>query len=103
MTTTNYERDENGQFVRTTADFVRGAVGLVKAATGIDRAPDDVVTERWSSCLACDDHDRGVCKRCGCFTPAKIRVASSMCPAERWLAVTVEGSTARPCCGKSEQ
>jgi hypothetical protein len=93
----------DGDIKPSVGDLVRGAVGVAKAATGVDRAPENIITERWESCMACGDHDRGVCKRCGCFTPAKIRVASSVCPAERWLAVTVEGSTARACCGKSEQ
>ena len=81
-------------------DLVRGAVGVAKAATGVDRAPEETITARWESCLSCEHHDRGRCMRCGCFTAAKIRVASSVCPAERWLAVTVEGSKPRSCCGK---
>lgn len=84
-------------------DLVRGAVGVAKAATGVDRAPEETITARWESCLACEHHDRGKCTKCGCFTAAKIRLASSVCPADRWLAVTVEGSEPsqkRGCCGR---
>ena len=88
------------QRTTTVGDLVRGAVGVAKAATGVDRAPEETITARWESCLSCEHHDRGRCMKCGCFTAAKIRVASSVCPAERWLAVTVEGSKPRSCCGK---
>jgi len=95
-----------GDGERTLADLARGAVGVAKAALGRDRAPEDAITARWDSCLACERHDRGVCTACGCFVGAKIRVASSACPEARWVAVTVAGAepTDSPkrggCCGK---
>jgi hypothetical protein len=45
------------------ADLARGAVGVAKAALGRDRAPEDAITARWDSCLACEKHDRRGC--CG--------------------------------------
>ena len=84
-------------------DLARGAVGVARAALGRDRAPEDAITARWDSCLACEKHDRGVCLACGCFVGAKIRLASSACPEARWVAVTVAGAepTKRGCgCGK---
>jgi hypothetical protein len=90
------------------ADLARGAVGVAKAALGRDRAPEDAITARWDSCLACEKHDRGVCLACGCFVGAKIRLASSACPEARWVAVTVAGAEPtdppkrRGCCGKRD-
>ena len=84
-------------------DLVRGAVGVAKAALGVQPAPAEVVRERWAACLACEDHDCGRCMACGCFTGAKVRVAGESCPRGVWAAITVEGSdaTKRQCgCGK---
>jgi hypothetical protein len=101
------DRDGNETIGRQTiADLARGAVGVAKAALGRDRAPEDAITARWDSCLACDKHDRGVCLACGCFVGAKIRLASAECPESRWVAVTVAGAEPtdppkkRGCCGK---
>ena len=84
-------------------DLVRGAVGVAKAALGVQAASDETVRSRWAACLACDAHDCGRCTECGCFTGAKVRVASESCPRGVWAAVTVEGAESapkRPCCGR---
>jgi hypothetical protein len=94
-------------------DLVRGAVGVAKAALGVQPAPSEVVRARWAACLACADHDCGRCMACGCFTGAKIRVAGESCPRGVWVAVSVGSSeeaartapsapsaTRRGCCGR---
>lgn len=94
-------------------DLVRGAVGVAKASLGVQAAPDETVRSRWAACLACDAHDCGRCRECGCFTGAKIRVAGESCPRGVWVAVTVgsseeaartapsaPGATRRGCCGR---
>ncbi len=97
----------------TVGDMVRGAVGVAKAALGVQAAPVEVVRARWAACLACAEHDCGRCIACGCFTGAKVRVAGESCPRGVWVAVTVgssdEPATTAPgapsearrgCCGK---
>jgi hypothetical protein len=83
-------------------DLVRGAVGVAKAALGVQAAPDETVRARWAECLACDSHDAGRCTACGCFTGAKVRVAGETCPRGKWQAVTIEGASAKRggCCGR---
>lgn len=100
--TTRWKR-EDGDQSPTVSDLVRGAVGVAKAALGVQAAPAEVVRERWAACLACAEHDCGKCTACGCFTGAKIRVAGESCPRGMWAAITVEGSdpAKRGCgCGK---
>jgi len=81
-------------------DIVRGAVGVAKAALGVQVAPVNAVIDRWSICSSCDQHDCGRCKACGCFTGAKVRVAGESCPQGKWTAVGVTKSAHRECCGR---
>jgi hypothetical protein len=84
----------------TVADVVKGAVGIAKAATGIGMASQADYQARWAICTACDQHDAGRCRTCGCFTGAKVRVASESCPVGKWTQVSVS-ATGGGCCGKS--
>jgi hypothetical protein len=110
--TTRWKRAD-GDHSPTVGDLVRGAVGVAKAALGVQAAPTEVVRARWAACLACEDHDCGKCSACGCFTGAKVRVAGESCPRGAWVAVTVgssdevarsapsaPGGTRRGCCGR---
>jgi len=100
--TTRWKRGDGDQSP-SVSDLVRGAVGVAKAALGVQAACDETVRSRWAACLECDAHDCGRCRECGCFTGAKIRVAGESCPRGKWAAVTVEGTepTKRGCgCGK---
>lgn len=85
---------------KTGRQALHGAVGLAKAGLGVDAVSVDVCKTRWAACTNCDYHDCGQCSMCGCFTGAKIRVASESCPIGKWLAVTVSTPTRRNCCGK---
>ena len=68
-------------------DAVKGAVGVAKAAFGMNAASSDDYKARWAICLSCDQHDAGRCLACGCFTGAKVRVARESCPMSKWVAV----------------
>ena len=80
--------------------LIKGAVGVAKAALGVQADAVEVVQERWATCLACEEHDCGRCKVCGCFTGAKVRLASESCPQGKWTAVGVTTSAPSRCCGK---
>lgn len=64
--------------------FLHGVIGLIKAASGFDKAPTYVVTARKQVCKNCDHRSWFCCRLCGCFLPAKIRVDSEICPINLW-------------------
>lgn len=64
--------------------FVRGAVGMVKAAFGMDVAPDDVLERRLDACAVCPRNVEGQCTLCSCFVSAKARIGREFCPDQRW-------------------
>jgi hypothetical protein len=66
-------------------DMVRGAVGVAKAALGVQAAPVAEVQARWALCQHCDQHDCGRCLSC---------------PLGKWVAVTVDTQPPKPCCGR---
>jgi hypothetical protein len=84
----------------TVGDIIRGAVGVARAATGLGAASQTDYQARWAICMACDQHDAGRCRTCGCFTGAKVRVARESCPAGKWVAVEAVTTGGQPCCGK---
>jgi predicted Zn-ribbon and HTH transcriptional regulator len=53
----------------------------------------DIFDERLNLCKSCDEWDEngfsgtGKCKKCGCSTQAKLRMATSKCPIGKWNAV----------------
>jgi hypothetical protein len=78
----------------TIGGVVHGAVGLVKAAAGMDKAPDDVIAERARLCAECvHGEGRVLCGVCSCVLAAKQRLASERCPLDppRWDAVATTG------------
>jgi hypothetical protein len=72
--------------------IIHGAAGLVKAATGIDRASDAEVERRRDICRSCPEAVPCVanvgrkcrCRLCGCLLRAKTAIASEQCPAGKW-------------------
>jgi hypothetical protein len=72
--------------------LIRGAVGLAKAATGIDRADRATIATRRARCQACPEAvpcvgnigKRCVCQQCGCLIRAKTALASEKCPLGKW-------------------
>jgi hypothetical protein len=73
------------------ARLAHGAVGLIKAAVGIDRAPAAGVAARVQVCRQCDRatrHKDGVrvlkCLECSCWIKLKTRLAGETCPLGKW-------------------
>lgn len=69
---------------RRASRVAHGAVGLAKAAIGLDRAPADVIHARQHICLHCDRLAKGFCRACGCLVAAKIRLRAETCPIGKW-------------------
>lgn len=75
--------------------IARGVIGLTRAAvattTGVGATKRDVIEHRLAVCDGCD-HRRGQrCgrlldsgKTCGCYIPAKVKVARAKCPLGKW-------------------
>jgi hypothetical protein len=68
-----------GVNVRTSA-ILAGAVGLAKAALGIDLAPAETRVERRRLCAGCEHRKGPRCGVCNCLIVAKVRGAASSCP-----------------------
>lgn len=62
----------------------QGAVGLARAALGVDRAPEATIRARRQRCRACPDKVGRLCTACGCLIAAKTLVYSQSCPRGRW-------------------
>jgi hypothetical protein len=68
------------------------------SASGFKPTPPEILSERESICRSCDQWDAtalrntGRCKKCGCSTWAKLRMATERCPLGNWEAVSVEDS-----------
>lgn len=49
---------------------------------------DDEVGKRIETCKTCDQLTKlKLCKVCGCFMPAKVRLKGSSCPLGKWIAI----------------
>ena len=62
--------------------------------SGFKSPPSEVLIERESICRACPEWDAaalnatGRCRKCGCSTWAKLRMATESCPIGKWEAAT---------------
>jgi hypothetical protein len=62
-------------------------------ASGFSPTPPDILAAREATCRACPEWDAtalnatGRCRKCGCSTWAKIRMASESCPLGKWEAL----------------
>lgn len=64
-----------------------GIIDVVKdALTGdLKVASDSTVDERLAICNDCEVQNAlKICTACGCFIPAKVKLAESECPMELW-------------------
>jgi predicted Zn-ribbon and HTH transcriptional regulator len=65
------------------------------ARSGFVATPPEILAEREATCRACTEWDAealnktGRCKKCGCSTWAKLRMATERCPLGKWEAVSV--------------
>ena len=63
------------------------------ARSGFSPTPPEVLAEREATCRACPEWDAaalnntGRCRKCGCSTWAKLRMASESCPLGKWRAL----------------
>jgi hypothetical protein len=51
--------------------------------------------ERYQICRTCDSFAPlvKICHECGCFMPAKVRIASSACPKNHWASAIATEET----------
>ena len=68
------------------------------ASSKFNLTPREILEERENICHSCDQWDSqaingtGRCKKCGCSTWAKLRMATERCPLGKWEAVSAEDS-----------
>ena len=75
-----------------TTDQVRSALiaALRFSANGFSLTQSDTLATREATCKSCDMWDAqaingtGRCRKCGCSTWAKLRMASEKCPLGKW-------------------
>lgn len=73
---------------------------LKHAATGFQRAPEDVYKQRLLTCEACDRlSTERECLECGCAVDIKASWASQECPLRKWLALPVVNQQGCKCDG----
>jgi len=58
--------------------------------------PSDVARERYDICKSCDEFNDilKTCKQCGCFMPAKSKLAYAACPISKWSKFDGEATNA---------
>jgi hypothetical protein len=62
------------------------------AVSGFTTTPPEILAEREATCRACPEWDSaalnntGRCRKCGCSTWAKLRMATERCPIGKWEA-----------------
>jgi len=67
--------------------------GTKFAYSGFATTPPDILSTREATCRACPEWDAaalnntGRCRKCGCSTWAKLRMATERCPIGKWEAV----------------
>ena len=63
------------------------------ARSGFSATPPETLAAREATCRACDQWDAaalngtGRCRKCGCSTWAKLRMATESCPIGKWKAI----------------
>jgi hypothetical protein len=63
------------------------------ASSGFTTTPPEILAAREATCRACPEWDAqalnatGRCRKCGCSTWAKLRMAPESCPLGKWNAV----------------
>jgi len=73
-----------------------GQAGTRFARSGFQTTPPEILAAREATCRACAEWDAnalnktGRCRKCGCSTWAKLRMATERCPTGKWEAVDKE-------------
>ena len=81
--------------LRDTHKQMRAAflAGAKFTASGFHTTPPETLAAREATCRACPEWDAaalnstGRCRKCGCSTWAKLRMATEACPLGKWSAV----------------
>jgi hypothetical protein len=84
------------QDFRATHKMIGDAImaGKKFTASGFSTTPPGILAEREATCRSCDQWDAtalnntGRCRKCGCSTWAKLRMATEACPLGKWEAAT---------------
>jgi hypothetical protein len=72
-------------------NFINSGIGFAKK--GFATTPPEILATREATCRACPEWDAtalnntGRCRKCGCSTWAKLRMATERCPLGKWEAV----------------
>lgn len=61
-----------------------GAVGVTKAALGIDRVREGDLQRRLDACATCPWRRGAKCSKCTCYVKVKARISSETCPIGNW-------------------
>jgi len=70
-------------------------------ASGFATTPPEALATREATCRACPEWDAsalnntGRCRKCGCSTWAKLRMATERCPIGKWKAVSAAPEATR--------
>lgn len=74
------------------------------ARAGFATTPPEALAERQRLCRECPEWDAkalngtGRCRKCGCSTWAKLRMATESCPLGKWLAISSPSAPSAPPC-----
>jgi hypothetical protein len=82
--------------VRARFELARAAflAGKKFTASGFSTTPPDILAAREATCRACPEWDAaalnasGRCRKCGCSTWAKLRMATESCPLGKWKSIS---------------
>ena len=88
--------------LRETHKQMRSAInaGHNFARAGFSTTPPESLASREATCRACDQWDAaalnntGRCRKCGCSTWAKLRMATEACPLGKWEAISSPSAAA---------
>ena len=70
------------------------------ARSGFTATPPETLAQREATCRACPEWDAtalnntGRCRKCGCSTWAKLRMATERCPLGKWEAISSPSAAA---------
>jgi len=84
------------EFLSNLAAVHRATTAAVRfARSGFTTTPPEILATREATCRACPEWDAqalnatGRCRKCGCSTWAKLRMATESCPIGKWESVSV--------------
>jgi hypothetical protein len=79
---------DSSELCRKAISFARSLTSW--SSSGFQATPPDILATREATCRECPEWDAtalnktGKCRKCGCSTWAKLRMATEKCPLEKW-------------------